>query len=502
MPLYTYPDISRTQDVSGRIVASMPQGFGSGAAAYTTIRQAASVSLHYLPRACCDLRLVFNGVSRAASPPSEASFNAIEVAASVTVVTSKTDLTELSARMPVWFGQSRLGLVMPTARIESNIVGAYFPAGTWIKVITYSNRLQSTAQTVFGETGRLPATSSNWPQMLYLGGALNTNAVLGSEINTTDTFSTSLPAKVDSGNPTVTQSTAGYTPAAIIGRTLDSSNIRPVVIFGDSISMGSNDQARTDEEFSGRGYILAALGHTFPCYQASNSGLAVQYLVGNYRYNWRLRQPDAARCEVAYVSLGTNDGATGRTAQQIKDDLATFFDDLRKIGIKKIVAGTQICRNTTTDGLTSTGNQTEAGGAGFNAKMTSVNDWLLSSAQVEAIIENRTPMQTSLTSEKFALSTVFGTNTVAAGSTTTVVNVGTNLTASALVGKCVLIGTESRLVSSNTTTAFTAGTAYGSTPTTSAAITILNQVCDDGVHPTNVGHRAMQANVDLTKFYL
>lgn len=487
------------QVYGGNIIASMPGGYASGAAAYTTFRQAISVGLHYIPAPFTDFSPFYLGAYRNASPPSESAFGPVEIAGSMCRVTSETNLTEIGSRVPLSFGGRRVQLLRPSDVLSARPVGGKWPSG-WYKTLTYCGRLQSDAQTILGEPGPMLATYANWPQQLYLGGALNTNGVLGSQFNNTDTYSTAIPALVDAGNPTI-GSSSGFTPAGIMGRFLDTTPYRPIVVFGDSISTGSNDQARTDVRLSGRGYVLRKLAHNFPVFQASNSGLAVQHLVGNYSYNWRLRGRLVAACEKAYVSLGTNDGATGRTAQQIIDDLSAFCDDLRSLGIVAVYLGTQLCRNSSTDGWKTVENQTETGGAGFNDKMNTVNAAITSGAiPCDGYIENRTAMQTTLTSGKFALSQSVLTTTAASGSTTTVINSTATLVANAHIGRILLIGTQAFLITGNTTSAITVGTAFSGAPSAGTPIEILDSVTDDGVHPTNYGHGLMAGTFDDSLF--
>lgn len=501
---YTQPasSILRFQDVIGRVVSTNSAGIGTSAAGYTTIRQAASVSLHFIPYDTTDLQLAYGNCLKSSTPPAEAAFNAIEIAASISVVTSKVSLTLKSAVMPVFFGGSRLQVLPSQSYVESDRVPLFIPGGSWIMVQTYSNRLASTGSVVLGETGKLIATSANWPQQTFVGGSLNT-AFLGSQTNTTDTFSTAIPAVIDTGSTTINTG-HGFWPAAIIGRPLSDSNIRPVAIVGDSLcTRGNNDQARSDEEFSGKGYVERALGHSIPYFNAASGGAAIQTHVGNNTYAWKLRAALIKKCDVAYLCMGNNDAAVGRSSANIIADLTTMCGYLRSLGIRKIVGGTITCRYTTTDGGQTNGGWVEYGGAGTNTTIDAVNAAIVAGQiPLDDYIENRTAIQQGLGGSYPKLSTVYASTTSAAGSTTSAINFGSTV-AGDTRGKCMLIGTESRLIGNNTTTSATVYVNnFTGAPANGTAVTILNQYMDDGVHYTNLGHAAAAANFQTSKLLI
>lgn len=473
-----------------------PTTYGTPATAYQTHRQAVTRQVFYVPNAIKNLRVGFANIRRSGTSPVEVAFNALEVGCSLQIITSETSLTAKSDLLPFYFGNRRIQYLAPGNVLVSHPLRNLIPAGSWIQMLTYGNRLASTGSTILGEPGQLASTSANWPQQVNIGGMLNAG-FCGSEINGTDTLSTTMADKLDSGSLTI-NSQSGFGPSFVTGDIVGKQNVPTIGIWGDSLTVqGNNDQVRTDQAFSGRNFVIRGLGHDFPSAHFGAAGTAAQSNAQNFLWNWRARAEVVFACDTVFIEFGNNDCAALRNPDLIISDLNYIIQAMRAGGVRRVVAGTITCRYLTNDGGQSNGGFSEYT-VGSNAVIDAVNDKIIS-GQLERddYMELRPAVQQGLGGSKWKLSQLLASTTVAAGTTASAVNFASTVLGGAdLRGYCMRIGAESRLININSggNSASVYATPFTFTPTVGQTVEIVAQICDDGVHYTNVGHELMAAS--------
>lgn len=477
---------------------------------YASFAQGVTVSLHVLPYDCTDLQLAWSGLSApsAFTTPTERSQNAYEVMASWALVQSD-QTTIIGAKRPIFWGGRRLLRVAPGSTELCNPIGGFFPAGTIVKVWSYTSRLKSDTTTIGGDVGQITSDQAYFPRHAWVGGMLNNNGIAGIEYSASTTLDTTLQAKVDGATAVAPNNPAGNPPAVIVGRVLSSTALfnsnAPVALAGMSITSGQADNGSPLENYSGLGWIMRAIGNSRPVYRSSTGGDGVQYRVPPYTYNWAERGRWIKRCPVVVVDLGTNDAIVdGNSADQIKSWLTNYWGILRIIGTRRIVGVTILPRDTSFDGWLTT-NRTLIS-TNFTAKQLELNAWLPTQVGVSGGIDALIDPLPAVTEPGWGgaiwkRSTIVATNTAASGSTTSVVQLNTAVAANSLINRSLLIGTNCVMITSHSTTSLTVSPSLASTPSAGTELVLLEAMSNDAVHMTGRGHAAaatvLSANLNV-----
>lgn len=492
----------------GSLVGSATGRYGAEAA-YANIDEGTTVSVHRILRTCTDLVLEYSSLIQPApyANPTEIGQNPFELIVSLVKVQSDYS-TEIGEPVYLRFQHSNRywTLISAAGNYYTEPCSMHFTAGDYIRVMTYCNICQSDGTTIttngVAETGQLTALQTYWPRNGVYGGTLVTNTLCGVLSQNTGTIN---PATYNRTNGGVISITApgGYAPSAIIGRPLDSGtglNANPgITLIGDSILNGSIDRPRTDEAIgSGNGYFMRAVGTSRAVYRAATGGTEVRYLVGDYAYNLAHRGQMHDKSQIAFLGFnGGNDLFNGRSSAQLQADYTLLFAMLRSVGYRKIITSSITPRTSSTDGWQTLVNQTQVL-AGYDTSALAVNTWL--AAQVGGLTDGHCDFTSAVadtTGSTFrwkvsTLATNFTVNGVPAAD---VVPVSTALVANDSVNFSLLSLTVTRVISSNTTTAFTLDPGFSVVPVVAATVTRLRCMVDgsDNVHPTGAGHTDMAA---------
>jgi hypothetical protein len=265
------------------------------------------------------------------------------------------------AWIPVFFNGSRDVTIAPGGNAVTDPLGVEIPPDTPYWTMTRV-RIATTAAfdswpiarggvTSLGE-GSLGEDASN-TDYTTVPGAGYTVAVSGSTTS-------AVPDNVD----------LGYGPAAILGRAGEA--IASVVILSDSIGAGEGDTGTNPY----LGHLQRALENAVPWTNYGRPGDS--YLNRSVAANhYRMFGSIAGRVTHALMQFGTNDiGANARTLAQAQGDATIMFNLLAARGIQ-IVACTIPPVTTSTDGWTTTVNQTIYNSpAGLNTTRIGFNNWL------------------------------------------------------------------------------------------------------------------------------
>lgn len=478
-----------------RIVGSRPGAWGVSEN-YGTIKVATSRTRHKASRYCTNIRLVYSGLKSLAAfaAPTELGIgNPWEVKAAIHLISSGT--TE-EAVIPVRFTGRRLALVPSGGILISDPISVDLPAGKEFFVYTYANVLDSNGHSeAGGEVGLLSADQSYWPREPF---TRNDNVTYdtgtGSQISTSTGIDPFTFDKTDGAYAGLTinnQATCG--PIAIIGDELSQTGQAAIALVGDSILSGAGDRPRSDFPWGGRGYFDQFLTGQCPCFQASLGGDGVAYKVGAFAYNFANRWRFVEMCDIMFVALGTNDLAGGTALATIQANLITLATQAKARGVRKVILATILPRTTTTDGWATLANQTVVSISDFTNQRALFNTWALTvPAPFDAVIDLR-PGVEDVATGKWKEPPVGSDLTTTTGSTSTVIQLNSSVSANAFVGMQLIIGAEARQVISNTTTAITVVAAFGSTPGSGVAVKVRDTFTADGVHPSAWGHKALGA---------
>jgi len=506
-----------------RVNGTQPNNYGYEYQ-YDTIGQGMSVTVHRLHGDCTDLQFLFSGVMKtlAATADCELPMNPFEVSLSVVRVTSETGATEVGKRIPVSRRGEFFFKIDPFNKEWTDPVSGFWPDGQLIKLIAYVNTRKSIGMPITTsagtiEYGKLGVDSQWWPLVVNVGDAATAvdqriGCTIGLEYaHKTVVFNPAQYNKSYNGAAAVTITHASAVPpVAIRSRTLGGSEVyldKPsVIIIGDSIGQGSGAGLEYGNlaPGNGRGFFPLAMGHERPCLIAAMGGQRVQWLVDSNESLFNYRFGLAAMAEIVVPFLGTNDFIGGnRTVAQLKADTQRLWYLSRKAGAQKVVPVTMLPRTNTTDGFQTIANQTQKF-AGFYEKADEFNAWQIGMVgnEIEDIFDIRPACCHSPTSSQYwKLSEVVGSNVVAAGSTTGLVNLVNPVTLNSYQQKGILIGTQSVSCWKNSATVLTVN-AFASAPIEGAQITVLNQMTEDGTHPMNWGYARAAAAMDLNKLRL
>lgn len=479
-----------------RIVGSRPATWGVNEN-YATVTCATSRTRHSAKRYCTNLRFVFSGYKHlgAFATPTEVGMgNAWEIKAAIHLISSGT--TE-EAVIPIRFRGRRLALVPNGGILISDPVSVDMPAGKEFFVYTFANRLVSTAYTDAGsgETGLLAATVPYWPrESVTRNYDTSWDAGTGTQFSTSTGIDPFTLDKVDGAYAGLTiqnQLTCG--PIAILGDELSQTGQPSVALIGDSILAGAGDRPRTDFAWGGRGYFDQFLAGQCPVFNASIGGDGATYKVGAYAYNFAMRIGLCEACDIAYLAMGTNDLVAGISLANTQAALVTLATQLKARGMRKVILATLLPRTTSTDGWVTLANQTVVATNDFTNQRALFNAWALTvPSPFDAVVDLRSGVE-DLATGKWKEPAVGTDLTTTTGSTTTTINLNSTVVANAYLGKMLIIGSEARQITGNTTTAITVISAFGGAPGNGVALKVLDTYTVDGIHPSAWGHKELGA---------
>lgn len=483
-----------------RIVGTRPCAWAS-TDSYATLTVATSRTRHKVLTRTRSLSLVFSGfksMSVFAVPTELGMGSNYELKVAIAPISSGT--TE-EARIPLWFnnGAHRRVVVRSGSWVVTDPIEYDFEPGKEFYVYTWTNRLASSGYSDSFGVGLLASNEAYFPRAVgsrVFGSGWGTDE--GCQFSNSTGIDPFTFDKVDSGTLSLNHYNIVSGPCAILGIPNVGADYRSIALIGDSILAGAGDLSSSRFPWSGSGYGATALAGV-PTWQQSIGGNGVQYLVDGYAYNWVNRRRWANHCNTAFVALGTNDLASGRSVAEVKADLLKLYRVLRDGGMSRIYVGTLLPRAASTDAWITTANQSEIV-AGFGAKAAELNRWLRNRADgvVDGIVELADAVESGRDSGLWKPSVVDVDTTSTAGSTTTTINVGTTLVSSAHIGKLLLIGTAARQINANTTTSVTVSTAFSGAPTDGTQVRIVDAYTLDGVHPAGLGHAALAEVVTLS----
>jgi lysophospholipase L1-like esterase len=463
----------------------------------TGTTQAVTTSTHVIAYDCTELQFAWTGFRTPGtfSTPTEVGQNPYEILASWAFVQS--DLTTLiGSKRPIFWEGRRLFRVNPGSTTLSTPAGGFFPKGSIIKVWNYTSRLKSDTNVIGGDLGTLTADQTFWPRHESVGGALQNQGLTGMESSASTTIDATLWGKVDGGTAAGTGSPGGNPPSYIVGRVLSPTSefneAPPVALAGMSITTGVGDLTSRLENFSGLGWLCRAIGNTRPWVRGSQGGDGLQWRLGSNLYNWMERGRWLKRAPVVVVDLGTNDAQANFSVAQIQAWLTEYWGILRKMGARKIVGVTILPRRTSFDGWQTT-NQIVLN-ATFDTTQQALNAWLPSqvgiAGGIDALIDPVPAVsEPGWNGLIWKRSTPVATNTAAAGSTTSTINLVNAVTSHVYVGSMLLVGTNVGSIWANSTTTLSV-TGIASAPGAGTNVVILDTMSNDGIHLSGRGHAA------------
>lgn len=463
---------------------------------YTSVTCGTSRTRHRVKDDVKNIRVMYSGMKSLGSfaTPSEVGLgNRIEVMAALHIISSGTTVI---AKLPFKFCGGYSGVIPNGGYLVSDPISVKLPAGTEFFIHSFGNRLTSAAYTnQWGEPGRLAATGANWPREDNTR-TENTAGAWEAGVGTEFSASTGIdPFTLDKTMADYSGLTVAnvltFAPSAIFGDRLTTNGQPSVAWVGDSILAGTGDLARADVSFSGRGYSDQFLSGQCPGFNASLGGDGAAYKVGQYLFNFANRWAGVELCEVAYVALGTNDLIAGTALATIQANLVDFANQLKARGVRKVILATVLPRTTSTDGWQTLGNQTVVATSDFTNQRALFNAWALTvPAPFDAVLDIRSGVE-DIATGKWKEPPVGADLTTTTGSTSTVIQLNSSVTAGQHIGKQLVMGGEVRQVISNTTTAITVVSAFGSTPGSGVALKVVDTYTADGTHPSAWGHKGL-----------
>lgn len=246
---------------------------------------------------------------------------------------------------PVFFNGSRDAVIQPGAQVVSDTVGITIPAGAvfWTRAF-----VQVTA-------------GDKWPL-----GYITKNTDLGVTRSGWYVKGTGLTDQTTSGTNT-DNFTWGFSPIAVIGKTIDGAIPVAVGLIGDSLMHASSPSSAALGNYNLSAYTEALYGQ-LPFIQAAQGGAAIAH---------PMRNPYLLATIGKYTThvicnLGVNDFRGGASLAQMQSQLLTLWEYFTARGIK-VYQATITPETTSTDGWVTTANQTKSV---HDAKRTALNDWI------------------------------------------------------------------------------------------------------------------------------
>ena len=245
----------------------------------------------------------------------------------------------------VTFGGATSGTVGDGLDIVSDAVSVSIPAGAFFFVRTWANN-----------TVGIP----------YHDGSGNLNDVTSATPDSGETWTfgaTTADLTQTPGGFNNLSNVLIYRPTAIIGYTS-----RPVgFIAGDSRQANGTRLDATSDGFGLAGELNRSLGARFA---TLNAGCSSEKLSDVLTTGYTKRIGLLKYCNFVADGYGINDVVAGRTAAQIKADIATFA---ARFGALPYYRATLSPKSSSTDSWATTANQTTDG---TNSVRTAVNDWI------------------------------------------------------------------------------------------------------------------------------
>lgn len=454
-----------------------------------------------VPRAVRDVRFWVTGRSRPAgingsTPLAEIAGTPFEAVINLGVY--QADGATLIGRYKLTFHGRRLLLVGVNEDWGTDPLPIVLDEGWVLEWDAFASRVASLGQTIAGEPGRLSATQSYWPRTEAVGGTLGLYGTAGTRWYPAGAVNfEAVIAAMDSGVFSSTSppgnsglNIGGFLPFAITGDPLRGAGPVSVVFIGDSTER-STDFANRFEAWSGSGYFLRAANGQFANFSSAISGQTVRdYL---QRGGMRGRDFWIRMADVAILDIGTND-LKDRTTAELIADFTQLCHELRRDGVRYILAGTQLYR------WASDNNSEQF--PGFNAKCEEFNVWLLAGAGglVDAAYDRRPAVQDPASGYRWRAPVLLATYTSGTSSAANQIRISGTMTAEEWNGRHVLIGgTYYQIISGGSDTLSITPALPGGPLPAGQTIEILGAYTTDFVHPAPWGHKAIAATWPVSK---
>ena len=248
------------------------------------------------------------------------------------------------------FAGNTNGVCQTNALLQSDLMPLFIPANTKFWVRTWVQAAKAPA-------GYIVSTVRNGPLDLFNATSLEGGSLIGTNDITFSTLTNTIP-NAGSG--------AGqyynFAPAAIVGSGMD----HAIAFLGDSVSVSSAIQTGSSGNY--QGFLAAAVGTNFPSVSMNWFGNALTYEATNPNPHLSLT---LRACDIALSELGFNDGALDFTFSRMTNLLTQLWLSYATNGVK-VYQTTITPRNSTTDGYTTLGNETDTMGA----PRIAVNNWI------------------------------------------------------------------------------------------------------------------------------
>lgn len=175
--------------------------------------------------------------------------------------------------------------------------------------------------------------------------------------------------------------TNSYAAAAVLG--VSSTTKGSIICYGDSISAGTGDSGTSSTGLNLSGGLYGrAFGKNYPMLNLNIPGLqAMSYAKAtNTAAKWY--DEILSSCQYSISNLGINDCGSTSTQAQIQAYLLDIWYVQKSRGVK-VYQTTITPRTTSTDGWTTTANQTINNGNSSNTKRVAINNWLRDGAPLD-----------------------------------------------------------------------------------------------------------------------
>ncbi|GBF73224.1 putative SGNH/GDSL hydrolase family protein [Paenibacillus sp. 598K] len=164
-----------------------------------------------------------------------------------------------------------------------------------------------------------------------------------------------------------TPASVGFGPIGCLGDISEDDKVPSIALIGSSSVMGTGD-------LSGQGFARRSVEGKYPYIRFGSAGYTARSFVLGSLTQLAFFQEYT---DAALIDLSSNDVESGRTLQQIKDDLMTIFTELHNRGLKVYMC-TQRHRTNSTDNWNTLENQTfpDAAKYGPGSVMDELNIWI------------------------------------------------------------------------------------------------------------------------------
>lgn len=454
-----------------------------------------------VPRAVRNVQFWITGRSRPAGINGSTPFAEIPgtpFEAVINLGVYQADGVTLIGRYKLTFHGHRLLLVGVNEDWGTDPLPIVLDKGWVLEWDAFASRVASVGQTIAGEPGKLAATQPYWPRTEAVGGTLGSYGTGGTRwYSVGATNFEAVIAAMDSGVFSSTSppgnsglNIGGFLPFAITGDPLRGAGAVSVVFIGDSTER-STDFANRNEAWSGSGYFLRAANGKFGNYSSAISGQTVR----DYLQRGPMRGRDfwIRRAEVAILDIGTND-LKDRTTAELIADYTQLCQELRRDGVRHILAGTQLAR-------WGSDNNSEQF-PGFNAKCEEFNQWLLAGGGglVDFTHDRRPAVQDPANGHRWRTPVVLTTYTSTNSTAANQIRIVGTMVPEEWNGRHVQIAGAFYQIISGGADTLTLQTALPGGPLPAGqTVEILGAYTTDFVHPAPWGHRAIAAAWPVAK---